>query len=71
MSTLHVQLFYCCIECCQYNLIRPPKYGNCTVTENKFETIIKVSDLKDINKTSKLDASVALQKRKIKWYIKS
>lgn len=36
-----------------YSLIKPPKYGNCTVSENYLHNVIKVEDLKQIYKESK------------------
>ena len=29
-----------------YSLIKPPKFGNCTVSEKKIETMISVTDIK-------------------------
>lgn len=45
-----------------YAILKPPKYGNCTI-EKQHTNLIKISDIQDIYKSSKSSALEKLQKK--------
>lgn len=47
-----------------YSLIKPPAYGNCTVTEEKFNFICTVAEIKNIYKGSNAKKTMELEKLK-------
>lgn len=47
-----------------YSIIRPPKYGNCSVNEKEIKNVINISDLKLIYKKCRSKTSSALEELK-------
>ena len=49
-----------------YSLIKPPKYGNCTLTEKNFSPLISVEDIREAYTKSESASATALHSLKQK-----